>query len=59
MASKTMEHHVLFALIKVSTFTCTFDLWMAKGVFDIFALVVNYINKKWVACHITIGILEV
>lgn len=24
-----------------------------------FALVVNYINKKWVAHHITIGILEV
>jgi hypothetical protein len=32
---------------------------MAHGGFDMFALVVNYINKKWVAHHITIGILEV
>jgi len=54
-----MEHHVLLALIEVSTFTCTFDLWMAHGGFDMFALVVNYINKKWVAHHIPIGILEV
>lgn len=59
MASKTMEHHVFLALIEISTFTCTFDLWMAQGGFDILSLVVNYINKKWVACHITIGILEV
>lgn len=36
-----------------------FDLWMSQGGFDAFVLVVNYINKKLIHCHITIRIFEV
>jgi hypothetical protein len=32
---------------------------MFHGKFDTFALVVKYINKKWKACHIIMGIFEV
>jgi hypothetical protein len=37
----------------------TFDLWMSGGGFNMFALVVNYINKKWEPCHVTTTIFEV
>jgi hypothetical protein len=36
-----------------------FNLWMSQGGFDMFALVVNYINKKWEPCHVTTTNLEV
>lgn len=54
-----MEEYVFLAFIETNTIIATFDLWMFWGGFDIFTLVVNYINKKWKACHITIGIFEV
>jgi hypothetical protein len=55
MVIKTMEQYVLLAFIETTTIIATFDLWM----FDIFTLVVNYINKKWKTCHIIIEIFEV
>jgi hypothetical protein len=36
-----------------------FNLWMSQGGFNMFALVVNYINKKWEPCHVTMTIFEV
>ncbi len=37
----------------------TFDLfWMCRTWFDIFALIMNFINKIWVLCHITIGLFK-
>jgi len=32
---------------------------MFQTSFDTFALVVNYINKKWQPCHILMGLFEV
>jgi len=49
-----MEHHILLTFTKISTIITIFD-----GNFDTFALVVNYINKKWKPCHITMGIFKV
>jgi hypothetical protein len=59
MVSKTIECHVLLALIETTTSVVTFDLWMFQISFDTFALVVNYINKKWQPCHIIVGLFEV
>jgi hypothetical protein len=59
MVNKTMEHHVFLALIKTNIVTTTFDLWVSWVRFDIFALVVNYINKNWQPYHIAKGIFEV
>ncbi len=38
--------------------TCTFDLWMSKGVHDVFVVVVNFLSSKWEAKHITITLFE-
>jgi hypothetical protein len=32
---------------------------MSQGHFGTFIVVINYINKKWETCHITIGVFEV
>ncbi len=31
---------------------------MLKSGYDIFALVIKFINPSWVPCHITIGLFE-
>jgi len=36
----------------------SFDLWMSKGVHDIFALVINFLGKDCVPKRITIGLFE-
>ncbi len=56
MVNKTMEQYVFFTFIQVTTTSTTFDLWMFQRGFDTFALVVNYINKKWETCRITLEI---
>jgi hypothetical protein len=54
-----MECHVLFVLFNAIIVIATFDLWMSQRSFDMFALIVNYINKMWEPCHVTVGIFEV
>jgi hypothetical protein len=54
-----MERRVFLTLTDATTVIATFDLWMSRGSFDAFALVVNYINKKWEPCHVIVGIFEV
>jgi hypothetical protein len=39
--------------------TCTFDLWMSKGVHDVFVIVVNFLSNKWEAKHVIIELFEV
>jgi hypothetical protein len=38
---------------------CTFNLWMLKGVCDIFSMVVNFISNDLETKHVTIGLFEV
>jgi hypothetical protein len=59
MVNKTMERHVFPTLVDATVIRTTFDLWMSRGSFDKFAMVVNYINKKWEPCHVIVGIFEV
>ncbi len=59
MVNKTIESHVFLTLIEATASVVTFDLWMFQIGFDTFALVVNYINKKWQPCHIIVGLFEV
>jgi hypothetical protein len=35
-----------------------FDLWMSKGVDDIFALVINFFDENWQSKKVTIGRFE-
>ncbi len=39
-------------------FATSFDLWMSKGAYDIFALVIHFLGTKWQPKHITIGLFE-
>jgi hypothetical protein len=32
---------------------------MSRKGFDTFALIMNYINKKWEPCHVIVGIFEI
>jgi hypothetical protein len=59
MVTKTMERHVLPLFTKTNIVITTFDLWVSWAGFDIFVLVINYINKKWQPYHITMGIFKV
>jgi hypothetical protein len=49
---------MLLTIAQYATVTTTFDLWMLKSGYDIFALVINFINYSWVPCHITIGLFK-
>jgi hypothetical protein len=55
----SMECHVFLIPVNAITVTATFDLWMSWRGFDTFVLAVNYINKKWEPCHVTVGIFKV
>jgi hypothetical protein len=59
MVNKTMECHVFLTFINAIIVIATFDLWMSWRSFDNFALVVNYINKKWEHCHVIVKFFEV
>jgi hypothetical protein len=39
------------------TIAC-FDLWMSKGAYDIFALVINFFDENWQPKNVTIGLFE-
>jgi len=56
MVNKTMEHHVFPTLVDAIIVITTFDLWMFRGCFDMFVVVVNYINKKLEPCHVIMGV---
>lgn len=53
-----MKRYVLPPFGDYAITTITFDLWMFKTGFDTFALLVNFNNKEWVHCQITIELFE-
>jgi hypothetical protein len=59
LVEKTMSTCVHLALAYCISSTCTFDLWMSKGVHDVFVVVVIFLSNKWEAKHITIKLFEV
>jgi hypothetical protein len=40
-------------------FTTSFDLWIFKGIHDIFAIVINFLGFDWYPKHVTIGLFEI
>jgi hypothetical protein len=47
LVKKTKQLYVLTCLAKHFFPTSSFDLWMSKGTYDIFALVINFLGKDW------------
>ncbi len=52
------KEKVLSRLIDCIFATTSFDLWMSKGVHDIFALVIKILGSDWQPKQITIGLFE-
>jgi hypothetical protein len=52
------KNYVLPKLSQCVSVTANFDLWMSKGAYDIFALVINFLNGNWKLRKVTIGLFE-
>jgi hypothetical protein len=55
---KTKQLYVLPNLIECNSTITSFDLWMSKGVHNIFALVIYFLGANWQAKHVTLGFFE-
>jgi hypothetical protein len=53
-----MDTYVIHALFSCVTTSVTFDLRMSQSGFDIFSLVVNFIDDAWVPKHVNVGLFE-
>jgi hypothetical protein len=42
---KTNELYVVHALVECHYATTSFDLWMFKGAYDVFALLINFLSS--------------
>ncbi len=58
LVEKTKQVYVLPKLIDCICAITSFDLWMSKGVHDIFALVINFLGSNWQPKQITIGLFK-
>jgi hypothetical protein len=53
-----MTEYVQLQLVECLTTICALDLWMPKGAFIVFAVIVNFLSTNWEPKHITIGLFE-
>ncbi len=53
-----MDTYVIHALFSCVTTSVTFDLWMSQSGFDIFSLVVNFIDDAWVPKHVNVDLFK-
>jgi hypothetical protein len=54
----TLAEKTLITYVQLALTTCTFDLCMSKGAYDIFAIVTNFILNNKEPKHMTIGLFE-
>ncbi len=59
LVNKALTKFMQPASAKCLTTTYNFDLWMSKGVHDVFVVVVNFLFTAWKPKHIMIGLFEV
>ncbi len=50
--------YVLPILVECNFTIVSFDLWMSKGMHDIFTLVINFLGIDWQLKHVTLGLFE-
>jgi hypothetical protein len=55
---KTKQLYVLLALAECHFATTSFDFWIFKVAYDVFALDINFLRKDWQPEHVTIGLFE-
>jgi hypothetical protein len=47
LVEKTSQQYVHLALANSFSTTTSFDLWISKGTYDVFALMINFLNNDW------------
>jgi hypothetical protein len=57
--SKTMDNHVFPTLIHCITCIASFDLWMFCACYNIFAMVISFIDFAWQRVHLIVGLFEI
>ncbi len=55
----TREKYVLPTFASCITCIASFDLWMSRAKYDIFSMVVSFLNDSWEPNHVIMGIFEV
>jgi len=58
LVQKTKEDYVLLEFSQCVSAIANFNLWMSKGAYDIFALVINFLDGNWKLKRVTIGLFE-
>jgi hypothetical protein len=58
LLEKTNQLYVVLALAKCYVITTKFDLWMSKGTYNVFALVINFLSSDSQPKHVTISLFE-
>jgi hypothetical protein len=46
LMEKIKQLYVLLALINCYSITTSFDLWLSKGAYDIFALIIKFVGAS-------------
>jgi len=55
---KIGQMYVLPTLIECHVAIVSFDMWMSKGAYDVFTLVIKFLGSDWQPKHVTIGLFE-
>jgi hypothetical protein len=58
LVQKTKDVYVFTRTFSSMSTTASFDLWMSKGAYDIFTLVINFLDENWQLKKVTIGLFE-
>jgi len=57
LVAKTMEKYVI-PILDSWVITTYLDLWMSKFRYDMFVLVINFINSLWVPCYVIVDFFK-
>jgi len=55
---KTKQTYVLHLLEKYHSIIASFDLWMSKGAYDVFALIIFFWGFDYMPKHVILGLFE-
>jgi len=58
LVEKIKQTYLLLLLEKCHSIITSFDLWILKGVHNVFALVIIFLGFNWKPKHVTIGLFE-
>jgi hypothetical protein len=58
LVEKTKQICVLPKFTNCISTTISFELWMPKGVHDIFSFIINFLGSNWQPKQVTIGFIR-